>query len=396
MLINIKKKLHPDLMEIFKKNILSHYRVIVKFITLSKKLETLFTSKQCKVIHIIKQLNIICLIASHKFLSSLLEHPEIKYLSLDPEVILCGNSRSLNKDLQYVNPPSYTSNLTGKNITVALIDSGIYPLETFTKPKNRIVLFKDLINNYSHPYDDSGHGTAMSCIIGSNFIYKNNTVNHALNCDFCVIKTFNKFNQSYCSIIFKALDIIIENLCKTNIQLVCLPFEIFSFNEFILNIFQKFFDELSNHNILILLPTGNNLGNYYSLKSLSLLNNCITIGGLDINEYSSGTYCTKLLKPTLLSISEKIYIPDINLRYVPEKNNEYIYPIKPKNSYMEYYGTSFSCAYICGILAMIKQKNTSLNINDIIPLFKLCTSKLENINDYFQGLGIININQLLE
>lgn len=399
-MINIKKKLHPTLLEIFKKNKLSHYRIIIKFKTLSKKLERLFNnSKHCNIIHILNQLNIICLITSHKFLSSLIEHPEIEYLCLDSELILCGNKSPINKDnkeFQDIKTISYDTTLTGKNITVALIDSGIYPLEIFKKPKNRILFFKDLINNYSYPYDDNGHGTAMSYIIGSPFIYKNNVLKSASGCDLFIIKAFNKFNQSYCSIIFKALEIIIENLSKINIQLLCLPFELHEFNEFILNIFQFFFNKLSNNNILTILPVGNNLSNYSSLKGLSLLNNCITIGGLNLNESSYGSYSPKSLKPTLLSIFENIYIPTIDHKYIPEKNNEYIYPTKFKNSYTEYYGTSFSCAHICGILTMLKQKNISLSINDVISLFKLCSTKLENINDCLQGLGTININQLLE
>ena len=54
-----------------------------------------------------------------------------------------------------------------KLITVAVIDSGIYPHIDF---KNRIVAFKDFVNGRKNDYDDCGHGTHVSGIIaGSGF-----------------------------------------------------------------------------------------------------------------------------------------------------------------------------------------------------------------------------------
>ena len=49
-----------------------------------------------------------------------------------------------------------------KLITVAVIDSGIYPHIDF---KNRIVAFKDFVNGRKNAYDDCGHGTHVSGII---------------------------------------------------------------------------------------------------------------------------------------------------------------------------------------------------------------------------------------
>ena len=48
------------------------------------------------------------------------------------------------------------------NIGVAVLDTGIYKHIDFG---NRIIAFKDFINNRVFPYDDSGHGTHVSGII---------------------------------------------------------------------------------------------------------------------------------------------------------------------------------------------------------------------------------------
>ncbi len=49
--------------------------------------------------------------------------------------------------------------LTGKGIHIAVVDTGIYPHQDLTKDTNRIVAFKDFVNDKNEPYDDNGHGT---------------------------------------------------------------------------------------------------------------------------------------------------------------------------------------------------------------------------------------------
>ena len=51
----------------------------------------------------------------------------------------------------------------GKNVSVAVLDTGICPLEDFTLPQNRIICFKDFVNGRELPYDDNGHGTHVKC-----------------------------------------------------------------------------------------------------------------------------------------------------------------------------------------------------------------------------------------
>ncbi len=52
----------------------------------------------------------------------------------------------------------------GKNIGIAILDTGISPVEDFLLPYNRIVAFRDFVGNKITPYDDNGHGTHMPCL----------------------------------------------------------------------------------------------------------------------------------------------------------------------------------------------------------------------------------------
>jgi serine protease AprX len=56
----------------------------------------------------------------------------------------------------------------GRGIVVAILDTGIYPHEDFTKIENRILAWHDLIYRKDTPYDDNGHGTYIAGIIGGN------------------------------------------------------------------------------------------------------------------------------------------------------------------------------------------------------------------------------------
>jgi len=65
-------------------------------------------------------------------------------------------------------PAACAAGFTGKGVTVAVVDTGIYPHPDLTQPTNRILAFKDFVNNYSSPYDDNGHGTHVAGIIAGN------------------------------------------------------------------------------------------------------------------------------------------------------------------------------------------------------------------------------------
>ena len=55
------------------------------------------------------------------------------------------------------------SGLTGRGVGVAVLDTGIYPHEDFGQ---RITAFFDVLHRRGEPYDDNGHGTHISAIIG--------------------------------------------------------------------------------------------------------------------------------------------------------------------------------------------------------------------------------------
>lgn len=62
----------------------------------------------------------------------------------------------------------WDNGLTGKGVTIAIIDTGIHPHPDLVTPNNRIVGFYDVVQGKTEPYDDNGHGTHVAgCAAGA-------------------------------------------------------------------------------------------------------------------------------------------------------------------------------------------------------------------------------------
>ncbi|HEX9060233.1 MAG TPA: S8 family serine peptidase, partial [Clostridia bacterium] len=109
---------------------------------------------------------------------------------------------------------------TGKGITIAIIDTGVYEHDDLIKPKNRILKFKDFINDADLPYDDSGHGTAIAGIIAGNGFSNNDYIGMAPDANLVVIKALTRTENAKLSVLIDSLNWVIENKEKYNIKIL--------------------------------------------------------------------------------------------------------------------------------------------------------------------------------
>lgn len=85
----------------------------------------------------------------------IVNNESIKYISFDSKVFTLLDIAKPATDSYFPQKEGYL----GEGITVAIVDTGVVKHSDLVKPENRIVGFKDLINNKKSPYDDNGHGT---------------------------------------------------------------------------------------------------------------------------------------------------------------------------------------------------------------------------------------------
>lgn len=106
--------------------------------------------------------------------------PNIEYISYDSKVFALLDIATSTIGSNFPRDLG----LTGEGVTVAVIDTGVAPHYDLTRPKNRIIGFKDFVNNKTRPYDDNGHGTHVPCTINQNLIvgkalFKNSLLAHS-------------------------------------------------------------------------------------------------------------------------------------------------------------------------------------------------------------------------
>lgn len=86
--------------------------------------------------------------------------------------VITSNSHSLSK--YSISEPlnamktTFSTSPKGRGVAIAIIDTGVSPHYDLVKPTNRIIGFKDFVNNRILPYDDDGHGTHVAGLAAGN------------------------------------------------------------------------------------------------------------------------------------------------------------------------------------------------------------------------------------
>ena len=111
--------------------------------------------------------------------------------------------------------------ITGKGIGIAVLDTGICPMDDFVLPQNRIIEFRDFVNNIDTPYDDNGHGTHVAGIAASNGILSDGIYSGiAPQSNIISLKILDEAGHGTLFWALEAVKWVIENKNKYNIRVV--------------------------------------------------------------------------------------------------------------------------------------------------------------------------------
>ena len=268
----------------------------------------------------------------------------------------------------------------GQGVTVAVIDTGIEPLFDFCIPINRILAFKDFTDkSIVDPYDDNGHGTFVSGIIGGNGLLSFGEFGGiAPFCNLVILKALNEKGEGYSPTILEAMNWIIKNKEKYSIKVVCLSFgsEVLPKNDTLSLGAKKVWES----GIVVVTAGGNDGPNFGTITSPGICGQIITVGALDslshylkVADYSSrGNLYSRIIKPDILAPGTNIIS---NGYKVGEQN------------YVTMSGTSVSAPIIAGVCALFCEKFPRFTPNQIkSKLFKYAVDIGENQN--VQGRGV--------
>ena len=390
-----KNKLDRDLEYFINNNCYKNYRILIKYEhTCNSIIKRISHSRG--FLYNLTCSNIICAKLNSKLILRLLEYPEVKYITLDQYLFLCGMSVTTANNIHFNN--DYY--LSGNNVGIGIIDSGVYPHPDLLTPSNRIYSFTDLINNLSYPYDDNGHGTSICGIIAgngqcSNNLYKGIAPHSKLYC----YKAFDAHGKGFASDILFSIESLISNSEDFNLKILCLPFELLNPNIFITQAFNSTFLKCISKGITPITASGSISNSSNFINGISTLSSCITIGGIDSTKtlspykYSSCGHYKKVNKPDLSAAACNITSLNSDITYISEKDGLKLYPNKLDASYKTFSGTSLAVAFICGISALLYESNPDLTFKDILSILKL-SCNLHDLDKKSIGEGIIELSNL--
>lgn len=323
---------------------------------------------------------------------------EIDKIYFDGTAALMGSIDDVHEKNERMGAASF--HLNGKGVTAAFIDSGVYPHPDLIKPRNRILGFKDYINEINEPYDDNGHGTAcIGAAFGASVDGKFKTA--AYDCDIVCAKAFNSLGYGAFSDILAAMQWISSLKEKHNIRVLVLPFGCCSVCKHF-DIMNLAAESLWNNGLFVCTCSGN-LGPYEaSITSPGSSKYTFTAGACDtfgptprVARFSSrGPVEGNFDKPDVVMPGYKITALNADIDYMPARKSS----SQAKLSGLKYTavsGTSAAASLTAAAAVLLCQKRPNLSPEDMKGVLKrLCTS----INELktVQGVGVIDIKKIEE
>lgn len=303
---------------------------------------------------------------------------EVDFITKDAKVFTL-----IDKARQFINIDKFDF-YTSTPPTIAFIDTGISPHLDFLLPFNKIIHFKDLINNHIYPYDDNGHGTFISGIAcGSGICSNRQYLGIMPNANIVMIKALDNAGETNSQTILDAMQYIYDIRKKYNIKVVCMSFgaDYSGANDPL----QQGAISLWNSGLVVVAAAGNSGPEHNSIKSPGTGSRIITVGGLDdgrgdgkikIADFSSRGPVDSRFKPDIIAPSVDITSTCNNTKL---------------SLYTTMSGTSVATPIIAGICAMLINQNPKASPDKIKHiLLNMAHPLTHNKND--EGFGYIKFD----
>ncbi len=245
----------------------------------------------------------------------------------------------------------------GKNVGVAVIDTGASMHLDFVLGKNRIMKFVDFIDGKSEVYDDNGHGTFVAGVLAGSGVVSGGALRGvAPLCDLVILKALRSDGQTQAYKVLEAMQWVYDNHKKYNIRVVCMSFGStpLSKNDPLTiganSLWQK--------GIVVVTAVGNDGPAVGSVKSPGSSPKVITVGCADTREgnvkvadFSSRGPIFDFIKPDLIAPGVEIESLDNGLSF-----------------YRRMSGTSVSTPFVAGVVALMLEERPWLTPNEVKAL----------------------------
>lgn len=322
----------------------------------------------------------------------------VEYISDDARMTSLLNIAAQEVGARIANDTGYT----GKGVGIAILDTGIYPHQDIVRPKNRIVAFKDFINNRQTPYDDNGHGTFVAGVAaGNGYLSGGKYRGIAPDASLIGVKVMDENGSGDSSDIIAGMQWVVNNKDKYNIRVLSVslgakPGSVTKFDPLAVAV-----DAVWDKGIVVVVAAGNSGPRQNTITTPGISSKVITVGAVDdkrtieyeddkMADFSSrGPVNRRLIKPDLVA-------PGVNIRSLAT-NKEYRGTRLEVMSepYRNMSGTSVSTPIVSGAAALMLSMNDKLTPDEIKKKFMKNTYKMK-VSEYAQGSGILDISNLVK
>lgn len=345
------------------KNILLHYKIEI--------LNEYQFIKSFRILADKKQISLLSNMTQVKFISSVSKASVLMQIS---KKILCIENCSL----------------TGKNLTVAFIDTGIYEHGDFVVGDKRIKYFKDFINGKEICYDDNGHGTFVAGVCcGNGALSCGKYSGIAPQANIVSLKALNGLGEASADKILNAMEWVYNNHRQYNIKVVCMSFgsEPLGFNDPIM----AGADALWQEGIVVVAAAGNSGPEYQTIKSPGVSSKIITVGGFDDNRLSQEEFDEHYFEiaefssrgPAFQRFKPDLIAPSVDIVSCGRE--------KP---YVTLSGTSVATPMIAGCALLLLEKEPYLKPNDVKRKLLTCCKPI-SYNKNLEGNGYPILNKII-
>jgi len=318
----------------------------------------------------------------------IIESPEIEFISFDSQVYALLDIAAPTMEAHFPHDKS----LEGEGITVAVIDTGVAPHYDLTRPTNRLIGFKDFVNNKTTPYDDNGHGTHVAGIIaGNGYSSRGKYVGIAPKANILGIKALNEQGGGNISDVVAAISYVVETKDKYNTKILNLSLGTPANIPCEKDPLCKAVDAATKAGLIVVVAAGNSGPKEGTILSPGISRNVITVGAVDdkrttdpsddtIAPFSSrGPTIEGLIKPDIVA-------PGVNIRSLSNKSYD---------GYLSLSGTSMATPLVSGSVALLLNKFGDLKFEEVREKLISSCIDLRDSKDN-QGAGMLNLKLLFE